>query len=390
MNRIAATLLPLALLALPALAAQTGGTAQVTQPPAKQRGSFSAEQLEQLVAPIALYPDALLAQVLMAATYPLEIVQAARWVQQNPTLKASVLANALQSQTWDPSVKSMCGVPDVLKRMNDNLNWTQDLGDAFLNDQAKVMDAVQTMRRKASEAGDLKTSQQQTVTETSDSMFEITPADPEVLYVPTYYPVACYGGWAYAHWYYPALYHPCPIGTPRYGYCPPALWGSALWGGCHWGAGAGNVYINHNEYKNFVNHTENYDRRAAVAAQMPADGQWQHAADHRMAVPYANNNVAQRYGATSYDRSAVSRDQAYGRASSYDTPRANAVAEQRPAANAYNNGYGYGRSTTGLNSGGNYGASSAGFDQAASQRGSYSRGSYGARGFSGGFGRGRR
>jgi hypothetical protein len=120
MNRIAATLLPLALLALPALAAQTGGTAQVTQPPAKQRGSFSAEQLEQLVAPIALYPDALLAQVLMAATYPLEIVQAARWVQQNPTLKASVLANALQSQTWDPSVKSMCGVPDVLKRMNDN------------------------------------------------------------------------------------------------------------------------------------------------------------------------------------------------------------------------------------------------------------------------------
>jgi hypothetical protein len=97
-------------------------------------------------------------------------VQAARWVQQNPTLKASVLANALQSQTWDPSVKSMCGVPDVLKRMNDNLNWTQDLGDAFLNDQAKVMDAVQTMRRKASEAGDLKTSQQQTVTETSDSI----------------------------------------------------------------------------------------------------------------------------------------------------------------------------------------------------------------------------
>jgi hypothetical protein len=247
MNRIAATLLPLALLALPALAAQTGGTAQVTQPPAKQRGSFSAEQLEQLVAPIALYPDALLAQVLMAATYPLEIVQAARWVQQNPTLKASVLANALQSQTWDPSVKSMCGVPDVLKRMNDNLNWTQDLGDAFLNDQAKVMDAVQTMRRKASEAGDLKTSQQQTVTETSDSMFEITPADPEVLYVPTYYPVACYGGWAYAHWYYPALYHPCPIGTPRYGYCPPALWGSALWGGCHWGAGAGNGYINPTE-----------------------------------------------------------------------------------------------------------------------------------------------
>src|SRR5262249_37647786 len=114
----------------------------------KDKAPLSQEKLEQLVAPIALYPDALLSQTLMASTYPLEIVQAARWLKKNPNLKPDALEKALQDQTWDPSVKSLCGLPTVLNKMNESLDWTQDLGDAFLADQTAVMDTVQKIRRK--------------------------------------------------------------------------------------------------------------------------------------------------------------------------------------------------------------------------------------------------
>src|SRR6185369_2786297 len=137
------------------------GRAGAADPPAAK--PFSAAQLEQLVAPIALYPDPLMAQILMASTYPLEIVEASRWLKKNPGLKGDKLDAALKEQAWDPSVKGLCAVPDVVHRMSDNLDWTQDLGDAFLAQQSEVLDTVQKMRSKAYEAGNLKTTEQQQV-----------------------------------------------------------------------------------------------------------------------------------------------------------------------------------------------------------------------------------
>jgi hypothetical protein len=136
----------------------TTATPTTVAPPA-----FASDRLEQLAAPIALYPDALVAQILMASTYPLEIVEASRWVEKNPALTGVALEEALKQNEWDPSVKALCGFPTVLKRMNDNLAWTKDLGDAFLGQKAELMDTIQKMRRKALEAGNLKTNEQQQV-----------------------------------------------------------------------------------------------------------------------------------------------------------------------------------------------------------------------------------
>src|SRR6476661_6433594 len=130
---------------------------------AKEPAPFKKEQIEQLVAPIALYPDALIAQILMASTYPLEVVEAARWTKENPNVKDKALEDAMQKQTWDESVKALTSVPQVLKQMNENLSWTQKLGDAFLADQAAVLATVQTLRGKANQAGNLKSTPEQTV-----------------------------------------------------------------------------------------------------------------------------------------------------------------------------------------------------------------------------------
>ena len=130
-------------------------------PPAE--GAFTKEQLEQLVAPIALYSDNLLAQILMASTYPIEIVEAERFMTANPTLAGTELETKLKDFDWDPTVKSMCTIPDTLKKMSENLDWTQDLGDAFLGQQAELMDTVQVMRNKAHDSGNLKTNEQQVV-----------------------------------------------------------------------------------------------------------------------------------------------------------------------------------------------------------------------------------
>ena len=141
-----------------------GETTQPSSDAASQEPTFKPEELEQLVAPIALYPDALLAQVLMASTYPLEIVEAARWQKDNPDLKDKALEDALQKQSWDASVKSLTAFPPVLTMMNDELDWSQRLGDAFLAQQSDVMEAAQTLRAKAKETGNLESNDQQTVT----------------------------------------------------------------------------------------------------------------------------------------------------------------------------------------------------------------------------------
>ncbi|HUO76213.1 MAG TPA: DUF3300 domain-containing protein, partial [Thermodesulfovibrionales bacterium] len=154
--------------------------------------AFSREQLEQILAPIALYPDELIAQILMASTYPLEVVQADRWVRQNNNLKGDALADALEEQDWDPSVKSLENFPQVLQMMSEKLDWTQKLGDAFLAQEKDVMDTVQVLRRKAEAAGNLNTTQEQKVIVEKETII-IEPANPQVVYVPTYNPTVVYG-----------------------------------------------------------------------------------------------------------------------------------------------------------------------------------------------------
>src|SRR5689334_20733274 len=163
--------------------------------PSAETKTFSQAELDQLVAPIALYPDALLAQVLMASTYPIELVYADRWIAANPGLNGTALEDALQSQTWDPAVKSLTVFPQVLQMMSAKLDWTQKLGDAFLAQQQDVMATVQALRGKAVSEGNLKDSKEQKVitekTETT-TIIKIEPTDPQVVYVPTYNPTVVY------------------------------------------------------------------------------------------------------------------------------------------------------------------------------------------------------
>jgi hypothetical protein len=169
-----------------------------TAPPYTQQ---TPDQIQQLVAPIALYPDSLVAQILAASTFPEQVVQADRWVQEHPDLKGEALGQAVDQQPWDPSVKALAAFPSVLGNMDKNLSWTSSLGDAYYNQQQDVMDAVQVMRQKAQQTGNLKTTPQQTVT-TQGSTVVIQPAAPDVVYVPAYdpwlvygYPIAPWPGW---------------------------------------------------------------------------------------------------------------------------------------------------------------------------------------------------
>lgn len=251
--------------------------------PAEAGKTFSQEELDQLVAPIALYPDDLLAQVLMASTYPLEIVSAERWVKANPGLKDKALEDALQKQTWDPSVKSLAYFPQVLTMMSEKLDWTQKLGDAFLAQQKEVMATAQSLRAKAVASGNLKDSQQQKVVtekEGTTTVIVIQPTDPQVVYVPTYNPTVVYGAWPYPayppYYYYPPGY----VAAPGLAFATGVAVGAALWGNCNWHGG--DVNVNVNRYNNF-NKTN------------IQNGNWQHNAEHRGAVPYKNQAVAQQY-----------------------------------------------------------------------------------------------
>src|SRR6266581_4860343 len=176
----------------------------------EQTPKIPNDQLDSLVAPIALYPDPLLSQTLVASTYPLEVVQLQQWLEKNPNLKDKALADAVEKQNWDPSIQATAALPAVVKQLGDNIAWTSDLGNAFLAQESDVMDAVQRMRAKAQGAGNLKTSQQQKV-ETQQvegkNVVVIQPASPDVVYVPSYNPVVVYGPPVYP---YPPIYYPPP------------------------------------------------------------------------------------------------------------------------------------------------------------------------------------
>src|ERR1700730_6529293 len=208
-------------------------------------------QLQQLVAPIALYADALVAQVLAAATYPDQIVEADRWMQQHPDLKGEQLGQEVDKQPWDPSVKALTEFPSVLANMDKNLSWTSSLGDAYVNQQPEVMNAVQVMRDRAQNAGNLKSTSQEKVSQQGQTIV-IEPADPQVVYVPEYDPWLVYGEpiGVWPGWYsYPGLF----LGGPGIAFglgFGVGFFGGYGWGWHHWGEDwhHHNVIFNHNTY----------------------------------------------------------------------------------------------------------------------------------------------
>ncbi len=263
-----------------------------------------SDQLDSLVAPIALYPDPLLAQMLAASTYPLELMQLQQWLTKNPGLKDQALADAVARQPWDPTVQAMAAFPDVVKRLTDDIQWTTDLGNAFLAQQSDVMNAVQRMRSKAAQTGSLKSGEQQVVrTETVENkpVIVIEQANPDVVYVPSYNPTVVYGPPVYP---YPPIYYPSPgyyAAGAAISFGVGVAAGAAYRGGWGWGAGWGHndITVNNN---NVYNRNANLNNRAANASN-----QWQHQAQHRGGTPYRDSATANRYGGTTRGDSLANR-----------------------------------------------------------------------------------
>jgi hypothetical protein len=283
--------------------------AAASAPATTPAATFTQEQLEQMVAPVALYPDSLMLQIVMAATYPLEVVEADRWMVRNPGLTGPALEEALKQHDWDPSVKSLCGFPTVLKQMSDNLDWTRDLGDAFLDQKDQLLDTVQSMRQKAVAAGNLKTTDQQKIVQDGD-VVAIEPVNPEVIYVPSYSPLVVYGpGWYYPYWYYPYYYVPPGPGFGFVTFGFGFAWGFGLWGGCDWHHHFVHVDVVH--YNNFNVHTNAHPERFNVVRSNGGRAGWTHDPEHRKGVGYRSGGVAQQFGARS-GRVRVTREQARG------------------------------------------------------------------------------
>src|SRR5262245_34415610 len=341
-------LLILTLIAPLTASAQTPAPAPAVAPapPAAPAPVFTPEQLEQVAAPIALYPDPLLAQVLMASTYPLEIVQAWRFVKANPNLKGDQLDEKLKDQTWDDSVKSLVAFPQVLDLLNEKLDWTQKLGDAVLAQQKDLLDAVQRLRARAQAQGTLKSTAEQNVSvepaaapapsaapaapgqpappqtvvveQAAPTVIKIEPTNPQVVYVPSYNPTVVYGAWPY-----PAAppYYPYP---PGYAFGAAALSfgvgmavGAAVWGNCNWGGG--NVDVNVSNYQNYsknVNRSNVASERTGKYQQGQGGNrsQWQHNPENRRGVQYRDQGTQQRYNRGTSPQATQSREAFRGRA----------------------------------------------------------------------------
>jgi len=281
----------LAYVLIPA-AQSTAQFAQLSQ--GSQDARIPAEQLDSLVAPIALYPDPLLAQTLAASTYPLEIMQLQQWLTKNPGLNGKALADSVASQPWDPSVQAMAAFPDVVKMLAENSQWTTDLGNAFLAQESDVMGAVQRMRQKAESTGSLQSTPQQLVetqTVNNREIITIEPAHPETVYVPSYNPTVVYGEPYYAY-PYPAISYPSwSWGSAALGFglgvAAGAWWGNGGWG---WRPGWGRGDIDINRNANFVRNNSFYRNATGNA--------WRHNAVHRGNVAYGNRATAARFGGT--------------------------------------------------------------------------------------------
>lgn len=313
---------------------------------AAENGAFKAEELDQMLAPVALYPDSLLAQVLMASTYPADVVEAASWSEANPNQDGDDAVKAVESYSWDPSVKSLVAFPQVLATMNQDPDWVQRVGDAFLAQPDDVMDSVQRLRAAAKEAGNLESNEQQNVTvqeapasqdgvaqgssttqnvvvqgapPPKETVIVIEPAQPEVIYVPTYNPTVVYGSWWYPS--YPPVYLPPP---PGYVFGTALLSGiafgvgvgitNALWGDCDWGRRS--VDIDVNRYNNI-----NINKKIDVNRK---NVEWNHNSNNRRGVPYRDAKSRERYGKKV--AGSESRREFRGRESARDSDRRQAEA----------------------------------------------------------------
>ena len=299
--RVASLFIALLLVVPLEVMAQQGGEA------AQQK--LSKEELAQLLAPIALYPDELVSQILMASTYPLEIVQADRWAKSHKQSAGDALAKQLEKENWDPSVKSLVNFPEVLAKMSEKLDLTTKIGDAFLSQQKDVMDTIQELRKRAYDAGNLKTTKEQKVV-VEKEVIVIQPVNPQVVYVPTYSPTVVYGTWAYPayppYYYYP----PPPPAYPAYsfaaGVAVGVAWGYA-WGSCNWHGGSVNYNVNQN-----INVNRNIDRGKYQNRVNPNNkGNWQHSPEHRKGVAYKDGATAKQFG-QSPAKSAAGRREARG------------------------------------------------------------------------------
>jgi hypothetical protein len=311
-------------------------TAQEQPPPAEQAPSaqagppaqaLSPDQLADLVAPIALYPDSLLSQVLVAATYPLEVVEAGQWVQQNRNLRGAQRVEVARQQNWDASIQALVVFPDVITRLNSDIRWTTDLGNAFLAQQADVMNAVQRLRAQASQAGRLKSNSQLSVTtqtQGGQTAIDIQPADPQVVYVPLYNPAYMWGPPVYG--YYPPLYYP-DIGF-GFGFGPGIYIGSFFgglgWGGWGWGPNwfGNSIYVNNS----FFHRYGFSDFHGGGAFQ--GRGAWAHDPGHRLGVPYSNGALTNRFRGASGTRAGAGGGQRYA------TPREPSLNRANPGGNA--------------------------------------------------------
>src|SRR5262245_8092888 len=271
-----------ALLAAPEAASalvQEAQAAPAEQAP-EEAPKLSAGELQSLVAPIALFPDPLLAQMLVASTYPLDVVAAQQWLDKNKNLKGDDLTKAAEKEPWDPSIQAMVAIPDALKKLSENIAWTQDLGDAFLAQQQDVMDAVQALRKQAKDAGKLESGEQQkveTTTVESKTGIEIQPASTQVVYVPQYNPVAYWPAPVYP--YPPVYYPPYYPGQALVSFGVGMAVGAAIsggWGyGCGWHGGGNTININNNN--NFVNN----NNRQNNISNRSGNSNWSHNSKQR-------------------------------------------------------------------------------------------------------------
>ncbi len=334
---------------------------------AQESVKISNDQLDSLVAPIALYPDPLLAQVLVAATYPLEVIQLQQWLDRNKGMKDKALTDAVQKQNWEASIQALAVLPDVVKILSENIKWTTDLGNAFLAQQSDVMDAVQRMRVKAKNSGNLRSTEQQKVeTKVIDNktVVVVQPSKPDVIYGPSYDPVVVYGPPVYA---YPPMYYP-----PGYYAAGMALSfgmgvavGAAInggWGyGCGWGSNNtininnNNTFINNNNINNLKNQGQNWkNQNQNLKNQGGNANQWQHNPDHRGGTPYSDRQTANKYGGTSRGDSMADRQAA----ARHDQGRGMQQAGMREGG-SMGRGTGQGAGTN-MNRGGQGGAGSMG------------------------------
>ena len=277
----------------------------------EQAPKIPDDQLDSLVAPIALYPDPLLAQVLAASTYPLEIMQLQQWLAKHKDLKDKALEDAVMKENWDPTVQALAALPDVVKRLADDIQWTTDLGNAVLAQQSDVMAAVQRMRQKAEGTGNLKSNEQmkvETKVVENKSVIVIEQSNPQVVYVPSYNPTVVYGPPAYP---YPPVYYP-PPGYYAAGMAISFGVGMAMgaaWGGgwcCNSGWGSNNT-ININNNNSFVNNSNRQNNVSNRSGNRTGNSGWQHNSSHRGGTPYANKATANKFGGTARGDSMSSR-----------------------------------------------------------------------------------